>query len=261
MTAPLLTLTTDFGDGSSYVAAMKGVLLGINPTLQLVDLSQSIPPQDIRAAAYFLAGCVPYYPPRTIHLIVVDPGVGTSRALLHIEAGGQQLLAPDNGCWTLAAAQLDPSPRVRRLSEGRFWRQPVSDTFHGRDILAPIAAHLSLGVPAEQLGSLVSEWVRFEPTRPAITPSHISGEVVVVDSFGNLLTNIPGDAFTALGTCRVRAGSREVSNVVRTYGDAAPGTLVALVSSSGVLEIACVQGSAARVLGAGVGTPVEVMTS
>src|SRR5437588_8197523 len=128
MPDPVITLTTDFGEGSSYVAAMKGVLLGINPALRLIDLSHAIPPQNIQQTAYFLAGCVPFFPTGTNHLIVVDPGVGTERALLHVEAGRQQLLAPDNGCWTLAAARLDPAPRVSRLREARFWRQPDSVT-------------------------------------------------------------------------------------------------------------------------------------
>src|SRR5262249_14415902 len=148
----LMTLTTDFGEGSPYVAAMKGVLLSANPSLRLIDLGHAIPPQDVRHAAFFLAGCLPYFPPGTLHVIVVDPGVGTERALLHIEAGGHHLLAPDNGCWTLAATRLtaastrEPGPLVvRHLTEPRFWRHPVSATFHGRDILAPVAAYLSLG--------------------------------------------------------------------------------------------------------------------
>jgi S-adenosylmethionine hydrolase len=259
VTVSLLTLTTDFGDDSSYVAAMKGVLFSINPGIRFLDLSHNIPPQDLRYTAYFLAGCVPFFPAGTLHVIVVDPGVGTDRALLHVEAGGQQLLVPDNGCWTLAAAILDPPLQVRQLTEPRFWRRPVSATFHGRDILAPVAAHLTLGVRADQLGPVASDWVSFDPPQPTITPTRISGEVVVVDPFGNLLSNIPGEAFRALGTCRVHIGSCEVERIVRSYGEAPPGTVVALISSSGVLEIACAQGSAARALGVGVGTPVEVV--
>ena len=252
MASPLLTLTTDFGEGSSYVAAMKGVLLSINPDLRIVDLSHSIPPQNIAHAAYFLADCLPYFPSRTIHVVVVDPGVGTERALLHVEARGQQLVAPDNGCWTLAC----PQPSVRRLADKRFWGNPVSATFHGRDILAPVGAYLSLGVPATQLGPPVSDWVRFTPPEPRTLPDRLAGEVVFIDSFGNLLTSIPG---TVLSTAsNVRIGSQE-AQIVRTYGEAAPGSIVALVSSSGMLEIACVNGSAATRLGVGVGTPVEML--
>ncbi|HKB36138.1 MAG TPA: SAM-dependent chlorinase/fluorinase [Gemmataceae bacterium] len=256
----LVTLTTDFGEGSPYVAAMKGVILSANPSARLVDLGHTIPPQNVRHAAFFLATCLPYFPARTIHVIVIDPGVGTDRALLHIEAAGHQLLAPDNGCWTLAAAKLTDTPTVRRLSEPRFWRHPVSATFHGRDILAPVAAYLSLGGDPNELGNPVTEWVR-HPLPPAtLEPRRLAGEVVFVDPFGNLLTNIPGDAFLALasGPVRVVVGAREVTRVVRTYGEADRGTLVALVSSSGLLEVAVAEGNAARELGVATGTPVVV---
>src|SRR5262245_14030921 len=134
----LLTLTTDFGTASPYVAAMKGVILSINPDVRLIDLSHDIPPQGLRHAAFFLATTLPYFSPGAIHIIVVDPGVGTDRALLHVTFGRHHLLAPDNGCWTMAAEKLGTPVVVRKLAEPRFWRQPVSATFHGRDILAPV---------------------------------------------------------------------------------------------------------------------------
>jgi len=262
-----VTLTTDFGEGSPYVAAMKGVLLSANPSLRLIDLGHAIPPQDVRHAAFFLAGCLPYFPPGTIHVIVVDPGVGTQRALLHIEAGGHQLLAPDNGCWTLATTRLTAAsergasvPSVRRLTEPRFWRHPVSATFHGRDILAPVAAYLSLGGDPRDLGSPVSEWVRYNLPDPILESHRLAGEVVFVDSFGNLLTNIPGQAVLALASVPVQVlvATRTVTRVVRTYGEAIRGTPVALVSSDGLFEVAVVEGNAARELDAVVGTPVVV---
>ncbi len=256
---PLLTLTTDFGEGSAYVAAMKGVILSLNPAARLVDLSHRVPPQDLRHAALFLAESLPYFPPGTVHLVVVDPGVGTARALLHVEAGGHHLLAPDNGCWAPAADRLG-APRVRRLTESLLWRRPVSATFHGRDILAPVAAYLSLGGDAGQLGAPVREWARHALPVATLAPDRLAGEVVLVDAFGNLLTNIPGEAFLALSArpLRLMVGGRPVERVVRTYGDAPPGTPIALVSSSGRLEVAVSQGSAARALGAGAGTAVEV---
>src|SRR5436305_1091451 len=174
----LVTLTTDFGEGSPYVAALKGVLLSANPSVRLVDLGHGIPPQDVRHAAFFLASCLPYFPAGTIHVLVVDPGVGTDRALLHIEAGGHQLLAPDNGCWTLAAARLTAAPTVRRLTEPRFWRHPVSSTFHGRDILAPVAAYLSLGGAPQELGPTVAQWARHELPVPTLGSHRLAGEVV-----------------------------------------------------------------------------------
>ena len=256
----LVTLTTDFGQGSPYVAAMKGVLLSINPFARLIDLGHNIPPQNLRHAAHFLAECLPEFPPNTIHVIVVDPGVGTGRAILHVEAGGHHLLAPDNGCWTLAAARLSAAPAVRTLTEPRFWKHPVSSTFHGRDIFAPVAAHLSLGVDPGELGPPVSEWVQLPLPAPVLEARRLAGEVVYVDDFGNLLTNIPAAAFLRLaaGPVRVIVGGKEVERVVRTYGEAQPGTLVALISSSGCLEVAVTQGSAAAATGAAVGTPVEV---
>ncbi|MBI1913601.1 MAG: SAM-dependent chlorinase/fluorinase [Planctomycetes bacterium] len=264
----LVTLTTDFGEGSPYVAAMKGVLLSANPSARVVDLGHSIPPQDVRHAAFFLASCLPYFPSGTIHVIVVDPGVGTERALLHIEAGGHHLLAPDNGCWTLAAAQLTkaspnlPTLTVRRLTEPRFWRHPVSSTFHGRDILAPVAAFLSLGGDPKELGCPVAQWVRHDLPAPVLEPQRLAGEVVFVDPFGNLLTNIPGEAFLTLASeaVRVVVGTREGTRVVRTYGEAGRGTLIALVSSCGLLEVAVAEGNAAHELGGAAGTPVVVNT-
>jgi S-adenosylmethionine hydrolase len=256
----LVTLTTDFGEGSPYVAAMKGVLLTHNPSVRLLDLGHNIPPQNVRHAAHFLAECLPEFPDGTIHVIVVDPGVGTSRALLHIEAAGHHLLAPDNGCWTLAAARLTDAPAVRVLRDARFWRNTISSTFHGRDILAPAAAHLSLGADPAEFGPSVKDWVRLSLPDPVLEPHRLAGEVAYVDDFGNLLTNIPGDAFAKLATepMRVTVGGEKVDRVVRTYGEAEPGTLVALISSSGCLEVAVSQGSAAAALGVTVGTPVEV---
>jgi S-adenosyl-L-methionine hydrolase (adenosine-forming) len=262
MAGRLVTLTTDFGDGSPYVAAMKGVILGIDPSARLVDLGHGLLPQDVRHAAFFLAGCLPFFPPDTIHVVVVDPGVGTARALLHVEAGGQHLLVPDNGCWTLAVTQMG-APRVHRLAERRFWRESVSSTFHGRDILAPVAAHLARGVRPEELGPVVSEWVELPFPRASTEAGRLRGEVVFVDHYGNLISNIPGAAFRELGAgpVRVRVGRRVVTQCVDAYAEADPGTPVALVSSGGWLEVAVNRGNAAAVLKARVGTPVEVVRS
>jgi S-adenosylmethionine hydrolase len=253
---PLITLTTDFGEDSHYVAAMKGVVLGINRQVRLVDLSHQIPPQDVRHAAFFLAGAVPYFPPEVIHVVVVDPGVGTERALLFVEVDGHRLLVPDNGCWT----ELPGTPAVRRLEEPRYWHHPVSATFHGRDILAPVAAHLSLGLDPARLGPAFTGWVRLTCRAADLGKDALRGEVVFVDHYGNLITNIPGDVFHALAglPVRVTIEGRRVSRPVRAYGEAAPGSLVALVGSGGRLEIAVVNGSAAHHLQLGLGSQVEV---
>jgi S-adenosylmethionine hydrolase len=260
MADPIITLTTDFGEDSPYVAAMKGMLLGLNPVARLVDLSHQIPPQDVRHAAYFLAASLPYFPPGVVHLVVVDPGVGSERAVLCVELAGSYLVVPDNGCWTSLEKTTSRLPRVYRLTESRYWRQPVSATFHGRDILAPVAAHLSLGVAPASLGRETSEWVRLETPVPARTGGRVEGEVIFVDHFGNLITNIPEDMLGGpLDLVRhIQVGDRDVPWRVRTYADALPGTLVALLSSSGLLEIAVPHGNAAAELNAGTGTPVIV---
>src|SRR5438874_151299 len=181
---PLITLTTDFGGESPYVGAMKGVILGLNPRAHIIDLSHHIPPQEILFTAFFLQSSIPYFPAEALHVVVVDPGVGTDRALLYVEVKEHRLLAPDNGCWTLLAHGTEPS--VRRLIPSPFWRQPVSPTFHGRDILAPVAAHLSRGVSPDAIGEPVHDWVRWAPPTPSRGGGRITGEVVFVDHFGNL---------------------------------------------------------------------------
>lgn len=254
----IITLTTDFGAAAPYAAALKGVILTLNPAARLVDLSHQVPPQDVRHAAFFLASAVPHFPRQALHVVVVDPGVGSDRALLYVEVGGHRLLAPDNGCWTMIEGGGEP--RVIRLAERRFWREPVSATFHGRDVLAPVAAHLSLGVSPEQLGPPVREWVRLKWHDPARGPEGLTGEVVFIDDYGNLITNIPAAALPE-GTDRpghVTVAGRPVGRRVRSYAEALPGTPVALVSSGGLLEIAVPYGSAARLLGAAVGAPVVV---
>jgi S-adenosylmethionine hydrolase len=256
----ILTLTTDFGLGSLYVAAMKGALLSVNPAARLVDLSHAIPPQDLRYASFFLRNTLPYYPAGTLHVVVVDPGVGTERAILFVEVGEQRLLTPDNGCWTSLCDLLGQPRRVVRLAEPRYWRPQVSATFHGRDIFAPTAGHLSLGLDPALLGPPASEWVRLDLPAPILGEHQLSGEVLFIDSFGNLVTNLPGDALErwASRPLRIEIGGVEISHLVRTYGEVEPGSLVALISSAGTLEVAVSHGSAAKRLGVTVGAPVLV---
>ncbi|HKI33840.1 MAG TPA: SAM-dependent chlorinase/fluorinase [Gemmataceae bacterium] len=257
MPDPIITLTTDFGVAAPYAAALKGVILALNPAARLVDLTHQVPPQDVFHAAFFLANAVPCFPREAIHVVVVDPGVGSDRALLYVEVGGRRLLAPDNGCWTLIEGGGEP--RVIRLAERRFWREPVSSTFHGRDILAPVAAHLSLGIDPTLLGPPAREWVRLARHEPRPVMNGLTGEVVFIDDFGNIITNIRADWAQAPGVLLVGGVTlTESFRWVRTYADASPGSLVALTSSNGLLEIAVAQGNAARRLGAEVGTPVTI---
>ncbi|MER3416574.1 MAG: hypothetical protein C4297_10230 [Gemmataceae bacterium] len=252
----LVTLTTDFGTRSPYVAAMKGVILSINPQARIVDLSHDIPPQDITHAAFFLREALKYFPPGSLHVVVVDPGVGTGRALLYVELGEQRILAPDNGVWTLCEATA--IRRVVRLEHRAWWRAEVSRTFHGRDVLAPVAGFLSLGLAPDLLGPRVSSWQTIQPPSFVDEGLRLCGEVWFVDDFGNLITSIPGAALPAEGPVKVTVGGQAVTRHVATYGEAAPGEAISLISSSGYLEIAVVQGSAAVYFNAGRGAPVRV---
>lgn len=259
MADPLITLTTDFGSGSHYVAAAKGVILALNPDVRILDLSHDIPAQDLRQAAFFLAATLPYFPPETLHVVVVDPGVGGQRSILYVELANLRVLVPDNGCWTWLMEGGRRRPRVIRLTEKRFWRSRVSSTFHGRDIFAPVAANLSLGLDPRDLGPIVNDWVRLERPSPRHDANGIFGEVLYIDRFGNLLTNIPGEALTLDDRPkRVCVAGVEVPRIVRTYSEAEPGTLISLVSSLEWLEVAVSQGNAAQQLGASIGTPVTI---
>jgi S-adenosylmethionine hydrolase len=255
----IITLTTDFGSESPYVAAIKGVILGINPSACIVDLTHGIGPQDLSHTAFFLATTIPYFPKGVVHLIVVDPGVGTDRPLLYVNLDGHRMLVPDNGCWTELARKMGTAPLVIRLAESRYWREAISSTFHGRDILAPVAGHLSLGVDASQLGPATDQWCDLKLPEPQRGMEGLTGEVLFVDHFGNLITNIPGTSLAQLqGKPVVRVAGHEISREVRHYAEAERGSPVWLTSSFGLLEIAEREGNASKRLNAGVGARVEV---
>lgn len=256
----IITLTTDFGGGSHYVAAMKGVILGINPQVRLVDLSHSIRPQNIRQGAFALAEASTWFPAGTIHVGVIDPGVGTSRRLVYARIGDQQYLAPDNGLLSLLTKRQKPS-RIIQLTNSEFWLPEVSSTFHGRDVLAPLAAQLSLGVDPEQLGPSIAELTQLEWPDPVRVGNRLEGVVLSSDSFGNLITNISaGHLSDAKRTSKVTitCGASTISGLSQTYGDHRPGEPIALVGSGGNLEIALVDGNAAERLGIADGTPVSI---
>jgi S-adenosylmethionine hydrolase len=254
----LITLTTDFGDDSPYAAVLKGVILSINPAARVLDLSHRIRPQDLRHASYFLATAVPYFPPGTIHVGVIDPGVGSDREAIYAEVAGQRLVGPDNGIFTGLYRHSKPTC-VRRLADRRFWRPHVSDTFHGRDVFAPVAAHLSCGLDPADLGPEHPEPVELRCCSAVTYQNRWRGEVQFVDHFGNLITNVPASGVKSLPV-KVSFGKNAPHPIrwVRTYSDAAPGELVCLFSSDGFFEVAEVNGNAARRLGIGVGTAVEV---
>jgi S-adenosylmethionine hydrolase len=253
----ICTFLTDFGLASPYVAAVKGVLLSVCPEARLVDLSHDVPPQDIAYASEFLAACVPYYPLGCLHVVVVDPGVGTERAILYAEIGGQRLLAPDNGVLSRLADEHGPVTVVRTLTNPRHWRPTISATFHGRDIFAPVAGHLLNGLNPADLGPLATDWLR--RPRPEVTPQDdgIRCVVAFVDHFGNLITSLPANMIPETAQLEID-GQQVECHPVRTYGEAAPGELVRLISSDGRLELAVVQGNAAERLGATVGSVVHL---
>jgi S-adenosylmethionine hydrolase len=253
----LITLTTDFGAASPYAAVMKGVILSINPTASILDLSHSIRPQDLRHASYFLSTAVPYFPPGTLHVCVVDPGVGSERSAIYGEAGGQRFLGPDNGIFSPVLRKLGEPVRVRTLTDRRFWRDDVSHTFHGRDIFAPVAAHLSLGVDPEEFGPEAANWAELHSHSAVCWRNRCEGEIQFIDDFGNLITNIPAGLVKSLPV-RASLGGGEAYPLrwVRTYSDAAAGDLVSLFSSDGFFEIAVVNGNAARRLNTAMGLSV-----
>ena len=256
----IITLTTDFGTGSHYVAAMKGVILSIHPAATIVDIAHDVPPQDIRRAALLLDDVADWFPPNTIHVAVVDPGVGTDRAIVYAQIGQQQFIAPDNGLLSRLAARMPPQKLIR-LSEPAYWLEHVSTTFHGRDIMAPVAARLALGLDPDRLGPPLAQLTTLD--WPVARPSRtrIDGAVIEIDSFGNLITNITADMLAGRPTDRracIVCNIFETWGIYHVYAEQASGTLVALIGSSGRLELAIVRDNAAERLGVGVGTPVTV---
>jgi S-adenosylmethionine hydrolase len=263
MARPLITLTTDFGTGSPYVAQMKGVILSLCREVDLIDITHAIGPQNIREGAIVLADCTPRFPSGTIHVAVVDPGVGTSRRLIYAEIGQQRYLAPDNGLLSILMRRSAPTGVVA-IENRDYWLPETSHTFHGRDILAPIAAHLASGVEPSLLGPPLTDWVTLAPSQPSKSAGEVTGEVQYVDSFGNLITNISRDDLAALGDMArltVECQGRTIQGLIPSYGAAMPGEVVALFDSQGRLEIAVAGGSAAEDLQAAAGDLVRVTGS
>ncbi len=262
----VVTLTTDFGTADGYVGAMKGVIAEIAPQARVIDLTHDIPHGDVRGAAFALYRAVPYYPPNSVHCVVIDPGVGTARRALAVRTEGRQyLVGPDGGAFTLFCPPFsDAVPEAVELSEPRWWRagHDLSATFHGRDIFAPVAAHLARQIETgdadlEVFGPRARRLRRFEVPAPVEERDAYRGEVVHVDHFGNAITNLPERWVAAHPEAPViaEAGGKAMP-VVRTYGDVRSGDLCALVGSAGWLEVACRDGSAADRLGLAPGIPV-----
>lgn len=241
-----IVLLTDFGTRDGYPAAMRGIIAGISPRAGVEDATHDIAPGDVHAAAYVLARYALYQPRGTIHLVVVDPGVGSSRRALAAEIDEQHYVAPDNGVLT-RVLQSAASSRVVELDAAAYRRTEVSTTFHGRDIFAPAAAWLARGVPLEELGPSIQDPILLELPAPRRDGRGIEGVVEYIDHFGNLITSIPADWLDS--TARVSIAGREIGALRSTYSDVVPGSLLALTGSDGMLEIAVRDGSAAGLLG------------
>ena len=262
----IVTLLSDFGLRDHYVASMKGVMLGFSPAIEFVDISHSIPARDVASGAFTLGQAYPCFPAGTIHLAVVDPGVGTARRAIAASAGGQFFVAPDNGLLTYVY-EREESCAVHEITADHYFRRPVSRTFHGRDIFAPIAAALARDVQPRQLGPLVADPVRLKlPAVTRVRDALIQGSVLAVDGFGNLVTNLkPEDipAYSGSGgrACRMLAGAREITRFLQTFGEGAKGEVFVVPGSAGYLEIVMRDGAAAPALGLAPGDPVGVVFS
>jgi S-adenosylmethionine hydrolase len=261
MARPVVAVLTDFGTRDHYAGTMKGVALGICPDLTFVDITHEIAPQDILGAAFELAAAFTYFPAGTIFLVVVDPGVGSGRRAIAAEAGPYRFVAPDNGVICPALDALGESPVVVELTDPRYARHSVSRTFEGRDRFAPAAAWLATGVGVAELGRSVPDWTRLQIPAPIRGPERVSGQVLRVDRFGNLISNLDRALFDTCArqgfTC-VMAGSDRVVPVVTTYSDAASGSVCALFGSAGYLEIAVSGGSASEQLGLAQGAEISL---
>jgi S-adenosylmethionine hydrolase len=267
---PIITFTTDFGVQDPYLAAMKGAILAINPAARLVDVSHAIRPHAVEQAVFVLAAAWPYFPSGAIHVVVVDPAVGSRRRALALRTAGSTFVGPDNGVLSAAlpddvrAAAGDSAAPVRlptgcravSLTNERYFRSPVSSTFHGRDIFGPVAAHLSVGVPLEDLGDSMERIVALPPFRARRQPDgSLHGRVLHIDAFGNLITDVRVEDLPS-GSTTVEVAGRTVEEVSATYQPGAD--LRAVTGSSGYLEIAAPGGSAAAVLKAELGEAVVV---
>ncbi|MBI5650203.1 MAG: SAM-dependent chlorinase/fluorinase [Chloroflexi bacterium] len=257
----LITLTTDFGLSDGFVGMMKGVILNINPDATIVDITHDIAPQNIEEGAFLFANASRFFPAHAIHVVVVDPGVGTARRPIALQTGETFFVAPDNGVLsrTLRADHASSAIRAVHLNRAEYWLAHISNTFHGRDIFAPVAAHLSRGVSLDALGDPIDDWARIEialPTRDA--NGALIGKVIHIDRFGNAITNIAAEMLAGLDRAEIEIAGRVMRGIRATYADGAPGEPIALISSSGHLEIARREANAAKSLQIEIGNQIRV---
>ena len=258
----VLSITTDFGITNGFVGVMKGVIYGIAPDVKIVEITQLVSPQNVREGAYAMWRAVPFFPPGSVHVGVVDPGVGTKRRPIGARLGEQYFIAPDNGLLTpliLDAEQNGEPIEFVHLDNPKYWLPKVSNTFHGRDIFAPTGAHLATGVSLRDMGTPIDDPVQLDLPRPEKTEYGWLAHVTIIDVFGNLTTDLPAKSLDGHGNVLVRIREHEIDGIIESYGHRRPGDLVAVVDSEYYIEVAVVNGSAARKLGAQVGDLVEVI--
>ena len=255
-----ITLTTDFGLSDHYVGTMKGVILGLHPDARIVDISHAVPAYDVRRGAFLIEQFWRYFPAGTVHVVVVDPGVGSARRPILLEAGGQFFVAPDNGVLSMVIAGAGHVV-VRAIEASEYFLAGVSRTFHGRDVFAPVAAHLARGVTPEKFGPEIDNYLRLTLEQPVRTARRgWTGQIAAIDGFGNVVTNFAMEPFAQIEqqAFEISIGMERVTRLVQSYAEAPVGELVAIAGSSGFLEVACHQASAAVRLGVGTGAPVEL---
>lgn len=255
----ILTLLTDFGTQDGFIGVMKGVIWGICPDVKIADLSHQIEPQNVLHGAVTLSRVAPFFPAGTVHVAVVDPGVGTARRAIAAQLGTQRYVAPDNGLLTplIQDAEAEHLPLTFvALDNPEYWLKSITGTFHGRDLFAPVGAHLAAGVPLEELGTLIDDPILLEMPTPEKTDTGWTAHITLIDHFGNIRTNLHVDKVDANTTIRI-AGV-EIDGLVKSYGHRDVGTLVALGDSGGYLEVAVVNGNAAKRLEVKVGDVINV---
>jgi S-adenosylmethionine hydrolase len=260
---PIITLTTDFGSSDHFVGAMKGVILDIVPEAQIVDICHSVQAFDVLDGALTISQAYSYFPTRTVHVVVVDPGVGTARRPILASSDKYHFVAPDNGVLSMIYAR-EARMHVRHITSQHYFLQPVSNTFHARDIFSPVAAYLAKEVDSLKFGDEVEDYVRFSAPKPkAVDENRLRAVVLKVDRFGNLVTNItPQDApmlFAGGKAFKIVVGSREITEIRSAYAEGAPGEVIGVLGSMGFLEIAANRGAAAQLTGAGKGSDVTVI--
>lgn len=261
---PIITLTTDFGINDHFVGTMKGVILNICPEAEIVDISHAVQAFDVLDGALTISQAYSYFPSGTVHMVVVDPGVGSARRPILASCDKYHFVAPDNGVLSLVYAR-EERVHVREITSPHYFMQPVSNTFHARDIFAPAAAYLAKRVDSHKFGDEIEDFVRFSAPKPkAAEENRLRGVVLKVDRFGNLITNIsPQDApllFQAQpGAFKILVGSREITEIHQAYSDGTPGEVFGILGSMGFLEIAANRGAAAQITGVGKGSDVSIV--